>query len=363
MLIRLSRASGTIHSTIRSMTRSLSRSENRYCLVWIGALLLLSPASAQFSEDTPLIDPMVHEQNEALAPDGALRVMCFNLRLAIASDGDNRWAARRDLALRTIRNFDPDVLAVQECLPSQADWLKEALLDYAFIGVGRDDGAQGGEIAGLFLRSERVTVADADWGTIWLSPTPDVVGSMGWDAAYTRTMTWATVTDLRADQQIALACTHFDHRGVEARLESARLIRRDLWERFESLPIILMGDFNATPGSGPYRALTGEDAGFLDTFLAAGHTDVRSETDGTGTFHGFDGGRDGNRIDWILVTPDIQTIEAGIDRTHDSAGESPDDSANAESRYPSDHFPVTAVVVLQAEESHQESRDETSPQP
>jgi endonuclease/exonuclease/phosphatase family metal-dependent hydrolase len=86
------------------------------------------------------------------------------------------------------------------------------------------------------------------------------------------------------------------------------------------VPVVVTGDFNATPDEPAYRILTTELA---DAWIA---TDNRSGPEGT--FHAFKGKAD-RRIDWVLSrgfqTPRVWTI------------------ADARrGRYPSDHFPVVA---------------------
>jgi len=50
------------------------------------------------------------------------------------------------------------------------------------------------------------------------------------------------------------------------------------------------------------------------------------------SFHGFGGETAGSRIDFILHNRDLKATDAGIMHT------------NFDGRYPSDHFPVTAVL-------------------
>ena len=51
---------------------------------------------------------------------------------------------------------------------------------YGHVGVGRDDGKEAGEYSPIFYDQTRFEVVK--WKTLWLSPTPDVPGSKGWDA-------------------------------------------------------------------------------------------------------------------------------------------------------------------------------------
>ena len=271
----------------------------------------------------------------AAAPD--LRVMSFNLRYATAPDGDNAWEHRHDLLVDVIKAFGPDVLGTQECLLEQATFLQSALDGYAWVGVGRDDGDKAGEMCAVFYRSDRLEPVAQ--GHFWLSETPDVVGSRGWDAALPRIATWVKLRE-RADttQVFTFVDTHFDHMGVEARRASGRLLRERLRTLAGTAPAVVTGDFNAPAGAdttGPYAALVDASAAagpiLLDTFRA-----LHAPAPGEGTFHGFNGGHDGDRIDWILATRGWTPLAADIDRTA------------RDGRWPSDHFPVTVVLRREA---------------
>ena len=63
---------------------------------------------------------------------------------------------------------------------------------------------------------------------------------------------------------------------------------------------------------------------------------LHADESAVGTFHGFQGGRAGGKIDAVLVSPEWQVKAAGIVRTH------------REKVFPSDHYPVTATIELPA---------------
>ncbi len=104
----------------------------------------------------------------------------------------------------------------------------------------------------------------------------------------------------------------------------------------DGLPYIVTGDFNSAPNSTPYRTLlTAQQppaASLHDVFRAALPVATRKE----GTVHFFTGWTGGRRMDWILASTHFETIAAEIDHTRGAR------------RYPSDHFPVTAVLRLHA---------------
>lgn len=255
----------------------------------------------------------------------AIRVMSFNVRYGTANDGNDAWPLRRELVVRTIMDFGPDLLGTQEMLPFQADYLSSQLPEYDYTGWSRDESANG-EQCGLFVRKSRFDITES--GQFWLSETPDIKFSKSWDSSLPRVVTWVRLRDKSAaGQSILFANTHFDHRGADARRQSAILTRERLSKLGNGGPVLLTGDFNCGTTSEPAEELL-SGALLTDTFRSI-HSQPASEE---GTFHGFKGQAGKERIDWILTSSHFRTTEAGIVRTNDSG------------RYPSDHFPVTAVV-------------------
>ena len=258
-----------------------------------------------------------------------LRVMSFNIRYGTAADGENRWEKRRDLLVETIRRFDPDLLGTQETLQFQAEFLGEQLPAYTRLGRGRDDGHDKGEQVTIFFKRDRFE--EFATGHFWLSTRPEQPGSRSWDAAITRMVTWVKLRDRKNYRVFVWLNTHWDHVGALARIESAKLMRRWLAENASNLPVIITGDFNSHEDSLPYRLLLGEDGGepkLTDCYRRLHPSRQPDEA----SFHDFTGKRDGSRIDWILCSPPFMPLEATID------------SSSQGGRYPSDHFPVTAIL-------------------
>jgi len=270
---------------------------------------------------------------DSLAP---LRVMSFNLRYGTANDGENAWSLRRDLVMRTIRDFDPTVLDVQEALRFQLDEIRETFPRLGEIGVGREDGVQAGEYSAILYDRRRLERLDS--GTFWLSDTPDVVASTSWGNRITRIVTWARFRNRMVGQTEGAGTTfyvfntHWDHESQPSRERSAELILERIGSRDGDDPVVVTGDFNAGEHNPAFERLVaaeGAAADLRDTFRL-----LHSDAEDIGTFNGFTGDRTGEKIDAILVSPEWRVLEAAIDRTHDG------------DRYPSDHFPVTAVVAL-----------------
>ena len=262
-----------------------------------------------------------------------VRVMSYNIRYGTAQDGDNHWDKRKEFLVETIQAFDPDLLGTQETLGFQRDYLAEKLSGYEVLGVGRDDGGATGEMTALYFKRERFEKLDG--GHFWLSETPDKPGSKSWDTALTRMATWVKLRDRRQPKAkpIVFFNTHFDHRGQQARLESARLLRRRVTELAAQCRVIVTGDFNAGEDSPPYSALFGAEGNLASPLRDAYRLLHSTRAADEGTFSNFKAGAvNGPRIDWIGLSAEWQALEATIDRTERGG------------RTPSDHFAVTAIL-------------------
>lgn len=225
--------------------------------------------------------------------------LTYNIRYGLASDGENRWDLRKDGLAKQILFYEPDVFGVQEALGFQVSYLDSALQDYDYYGVGRDDGKLEGEYSAIFFKRDKYDLIQKS--TFWLSETPDNV-SVGWDAALPRICTVILLKAKSSEQFIWVLNTHFDHRGVLARKNSAQLIAKKIQEyNIHQYPLILMGDFNLEPDSDPI--------GYLSQQL----NDSKHSCNGVvfgpeGTFNGFNH-QDPllKRIDYIFT--DKQHVE------------------------------------------------------
>ncbi|MEI7037850.1 endonuclease/exonuclease/phosphatase family protein [Fulvimonas yonginensis] len=246
-----------------------------------------------------------------------LRMMSFNVRLPVASDGPNRWEQRRDLLVRTVRERHPDVLGTQELYKLQGDYIVGTLPDYAWFGEGRYGGDRD-EHMGVFYRRDRLRLLDS--GNFWLSDTPDVPGSISWGHPLPRMVTWARFEDRRNGRTFYYYNTHFPYRDqdTDARNRAAQEIAARVAGLPPHAPVVLTGDFNTEPSSQAHALLGGV---LRDARQAVAHPDGPEAT-----FHDFTGTPD-RRIDWILVRG-FRPLDYATVTTHEGG------------RYPSDHFPV-----------------------
>jgi endonuclease/exonuclease/phosphatase family metal-dependent hydrolase len=175
------------------------------------------------------------------------------------------------------------------------------------------------------FRKDRFDVVEKS--TFWLSETQDEPGSKSWDSSLPRIANLVRLTDKQAaGKKIIFINTHFDHRGKKAREEAAKIIKNRVSILEKGVGVVITGDFNSGEGSRPYQFLVGGN--LIDTFRSAHPTRTEEES----TFTAWKGRLIGNRIDWVLCSPNFRVLSAEIDRTNDQG------------RYPSDHYPVTATL-------------------
>ena len=268
-------------------------------------------------------------QQAATQTDEPVNVMTFNVRYDNPDDSLNNWNYRKDRVANAIRFYDADIVGTQEVLHNQMEDLRQRLPGYESIGVGREDGKEAGEYSALWYRADRFTAKESGW--FWLSETPEVAGSKGWDGACERIATWAKLQDKLTGKELFVMNTHLDHVGVAARREGVKLVLDKIQELGGDLPVILTGDFNAEPESDVIKQVT-------DTADPEHLTDARTVADlvygPNWTFHDFGSipYEPRERIDYIFVKNGLEVLKYGI------LAETEGDA------YLSDHAPVLVSV-------------------
>ena len=270
----------------------------------------------------------------------AIKVASFNLKrdsILARLHRKNAWANRRELIGSIIRRSNAAIVGVQEMLPAMREDIRRLLTaDYSIRGLGRSK-SLGDEQSAIILKNADVTVSFDK--TFWLSKHPEKNGSRAYYAFFPRICTVCEAYVREFDRKIRVFNTHFDHVCGMARNLSVRIIL-DYMHRLnqeERLPTILMGDLNACPDSRPIRVLSENLHEYPDVHLTNIWQFVKNAGD-SGTYHGFKGRIKGRRIDYIFVSDEFEVEEAYVDRT------------NFDGRYPSDHYPLVAVLQLKGAE-------------
>ena len=258
-------------------------------------------------------------------PPLSLRVMSFNLRFA-STQPPNAWPDRRPVMKRLIEQSAPDVIGTQEGVYSQLRDLAKDLPAYEWIGLGRAGGSRD-EFCAIFFRRDRFEPVAFDH--LWLSDTPNVIGSITWGHSNIRMATWVRLRERTTGREFYFWNTHFDHQVEPARQKSAALLRDRIAEIDPTTPLLLVGDFNCVAGASPAHEILTAEAGLVDTWTAA----ARRTNELFNTFHNYEAPvMNSQRIDWILARRPAAVESAAIITDHEGL------------QYPSDHFPVVAEV-------------------
>lgn len=257
----------------------------------------------------------------------SLKLMTYNIRLDIESDGENNWSHRKEYFTSQMQFYEPDIFGIQEAKPNQVNDIASALPHYNYIGIGRD-GIGKGESSNIYYKKERFKVVQNS--TFWLSETPDVI-SKGWDAAFNRVCTYALFKDLKTKIYFWVFNTHLDHMGERARTNGIQLILSKIATlNTQKYPVVYMGDFNSKPNEERIISLKKM---MLDT------REISEENPfgPTGTFNGFKYNEPvTDCIDYIFISKNSNFKVKKFAVLSDSKN----------LKYPSDHLPVYVEILI-----------------
>lgn len=303
-----------------------------------------------------------------------LRVMTFNLLYHGAVNPAGSWKERLPLVLDILRG-GPDIVAMQEATALQITDLEHSLKDFTLIS-GPESGEtrlprivqtagralrgvkfrreapsqphivphtpaaahhslhQRGEHCAILYRTDRFEMVESN--AFWLSPQPDVPGSVLPGSWLPRVVNWVRLRERDSSQCLTVFNAHLDYLPWSPP-RSARILRRMLDTHWNDTPQILMGDFNAAPNSAAYKHLSRELNWGVHPSLIDAWTVAEEQHGPEGTYHGGTGRvRWIGRLDRILFRPSL-TVERVTTITHRNGN-----------IFPSDHYPVQAELRLTA---------------
>lgn len=245
-----------------------------------------------------------------------VRVMSFNVRYTELERGE--------IVPQVVADYFPDSVGLQECSGTWYLTMMAYLSDnYEIVGVGRDTGIPLlGESTAIMFRKDKYKLVD--WGTFWLSETPDKI-SIGWDAKHYRTCTWVILQNRDTGEQYAHINTHLDHVGEIAREKGVEMILEKV-STFD-MPVVVTGDFNFDSTSDSYNFLTNGELSDVSK--------LAENADSGCTMHDYTGRTEGTPIDFICVNEQISSVKTYkiIRDTYDG-------------QYVSDHYPICADVIF-----------------
>jgi len=159
-----------------------------------------------------------------------------------------------------------------------------------------------------------------------LSETPQIPGNKSWDSIFPRTASFVELIDSTAGKSFIHLNTHFDYQPIAIE-ESARMLRQ--WVDEQTQPVIISGDFNVDKNSSAYQHLT------TDGKLRDAYRQIKPIGSDENTFHAYGQADPQTPIDWLLISNHFRVLDAAIDQSHTG------------SLYPSDHYPITAILDWQ----------------
>ena len=256
-----------------------------------------------------------------------LKLVTYNIRLDLESDGENKWSNRKDFWASQINFYEPDVFGIQEALPHQVTDIASALPEYSYVGIGRD-GIGKGESSNIFFKKDRFKMVQEK--TFWLSETPEKI-SKGWDAAFNRVCTYVLLKDNKTKKSFWVFNAHLDHIGEFARTNAIQLILSKIKEvNTKKLPVFVIGDFNTEPNEQRISDLKKQMDDSYDI-------SKQKPFGPNGTFNAFQYFEPvTKRIDYIFLSKNnpFKVLKYAILT----------DSKNL--KFPSDHFPVLVELQL-----------------
>lgn len=257
----------------------------------------------------------------------SINIATYNIRMDTPNDSLDPWQHRKEMIKGLVTFHDFDVFGTQEGFKHQLEDILD-LENYAYVGVGRDDGVAAGEHSAIFYKKDKFDVLKN--GDFWYSETPDTP-SLGWDATCChRICSWAQLKDKENGKTFFVFNSHYDHEGEEARKNSSKLLLNKIEKIAGSNTVFCTGDFNATPNSEPIQIIYNNET-LKDSYLISEQKPYGTEA----TFNNFRVKHSTNsRIDYIWVSKNISIKKYGtlndIQYGH----------------FPSDHYPVMVKATF-----------------
>ena len=297
-----------------------------FCLFLI-LLLITGGYGAPQHTDALKIIPISYPQADII------KVMSFNIRVDTFLDGPNRWSRRRQIVFDTMTNDAADIIGLQEALDHQVRQIQRALPQYSNYAAGRNDGKEKGETCAIFYRKDRFRLND--FGTFWFSDTPDRPGSKDWGNIWPRICSWVYLTEKTTGRGFYVYNVHLDVFSQNSRRKSVELLTKRITARKIPAPFIVMGDFNMGLDNPAMVYLQNINSRTHYPRMVDAWQSIAPGSIYEGTHHNFHGKASGPKIDHISLSDDARALEVKIDRR------------SINNRYPSDHFPVIATIVLE----------------
>lgn len=181
----------------------------------------------------------------------------YNIRYNTLLDtGDYAWDTRKPYVVQTIRDFNYDVIGLNECNAGEmADYLQEQLTEYTYCvcGLTDDKALRDQFIHPILFRTSMFDLMDQ--GVFHLNLDLNASGH-SWDCSnQDRTTHWAKLKVKATGEIFFFFITHLDHLGSDARNEQALINFNMVREIAGEYPAILCGDHNSAESRKPFYNL------------------------------------------------------------------------------------------------------------
>lgn len=290
-----------------------------------------SEETTEAPTETPTDGEDPAPEPSATRPAQEVKVISMNLDANEATAG-----SRVRIMAPLLLSFDPDSIGVQEARGGWINLLKRNFLakGYARVGVdagGGQDAANGYFATYILYKEDKFNLVE--WGTFWLSQTPETPSKYGPTVDTNRTCTWALLEDKETGFRYVHMNAHLDWMDMEVNKIQVEMIRNQM-ERFEAMgyPVFAGGDYNCDEGTASYLKM-------LESEVVADSKKVAEKANDIATYPSY-GDYDvydpkERPIDYFFVTKDHMTV-----KEYRVVDEKPD------GKYISDHFPVFVHALV-----------------
>ncbi|HBS47817.1 TPA: hypothetical protein DEO28_01680 [Candidatus Dependentiae bacterium] len=288
---------------------------------------------------------IINQFVKAVQNNQIIRCMSYNIRMAPCAEDDkteNAWVHRLPKINMILDHYKPDIIGVQEVSLFQMNSFEKShyVVPYKFLGKYPTKAPIESGL-GIIYNPQKFLLL-SDLGITWLNESQKTSHGPAWDgSSYERYVIYAKFKNLATGNDFWFMTAHFDHLGIKARQESAKIVM-DLAAKLDA-PAIITGDFNCFPqlgGQELYQLLCSRSEKIKDSGVIA-----QSLFGVPGSWIGWDYDmykqKEGySKYDFIFVQDSIDVIQHGIidDQVWDEHFQ--------KNLYPSDHRPVLSDLEI-----------------
>lgn len=260
----------------------------------------------------------------------SFRIATINIRVPTAKDSINHWRNRKNIMIDFLKKEGFDIVCLQEASSGQMKYIISSMTEYDCIGDSPTV-VKGEEYLPILYKKNILDCLES--GTFWLSQTPNVVGSKGWDGKHTRRATWSKFMSKLDSCVFYVVNTHLDHVGKVANEKGMEVMKRRMDSIAVNYPILICGDMNCTSMSSTYFKALNYKFHMYDAYQIA-----KCRKGVNYSFHAFGKRKKAERrmSDFIFVTSQYDVNEINIPEENSINGV-----------YLADHCPVIATINIE----------------